>query len=258
MPKIVPLTSYVGCQCCATFSPDGNQVAFVWDGPKHDSRDIYVKVIGTENALRLTNGQAAHSSPSWSPDGRYIAFVRFFFPSKFGVFLVPVIGGPDRKLAEIDSGGTLSWYPDGKWLAVSCQNSICALSVNTGEKRKLTVPPPRAATTTQRFLPMAEAWFSAGILRAASVSSMFLRFRRIWQERTNQSSLPSNAKSAKSPPGPQMGARLSSTLRHCLVTLSCGGFRRPAVDHHSRSSYPHRVRRRRSPAAGIALPSQKF
>jgi DNA-binding winged helix-turn-helix (wHTH) protein len=32
-PKSVPLTSYLGTQCCPTFSPDGNQVAFVWYGP---------------------------------------------------------------------------------------------------------------------------------------------------------------------------------------------------------------------------------
>src|SRR5262249_2596797 len=33
-PRIVPLTSHAGNECCPSFSADGNQVAFVWNGPK--------------------------------------------------------------------------------------------------------------------------------------------------------------------------------------------------------------------------------
>jgi Tol biopolymer transport system component len=47
--------------------PDGNQVAFVWNGPKQDNDDIYVKLIGTENALRLTSDPEPDGSPAWSP-----------------------------------------------------------------------------------------------------------------------------------------------------------------------------------------------
>jgi serine/threonine protein kinase len=73
-PRTVPLTSYVGTECCASFSPDGNQVAFEWDGPRQDNADIYVKLIGTENAVRLTTDPADDISPAWSPDGRYNSF----------------------------------------------------------------------------------------------------------------------------------------------------------------------------------------
>src|SRR5262249_44841903 len=41
----VPLTSYPGNEGQASFSPDGNQVAFVRDGEKQDNNDIYVKLI---------------------------------------------------------------------------------------------------------------------------------------------------------------------------------------------------------------------
>jgi DNA-binding winged helix-turn-helix (wHTH) protein len=51
----VPLTTYPGRQSLPGFSPDGNQVAFVWGGPEQDNADIYVKLIGTENLLRPTN-----------------------------------------------------------------------------------------------------------------------------------------------------------------------------------------------------------
>src|SRR5262249_10284515 len=45
--KAVPLTSYPGSESYPSFSPDGSQVAFSWDGEKQDNFDIYVKVIGT-------------------------------------------------------------------------------------------------------------------------------------------------------------------------------------------------------------------
>src|SRR5260370_38363697 len=161
-PKTVPLTSYVGNECCASFSPDGNQVAFVWDGPAQDNHDIYVKLIGTEHAVRLTNDPAPDNSPAWSPDGRYIAFLRDLPGSKVGDFLVPAIGGPERTQAEISvpdlsvvgiGFGGLSWFPDGKWLAVTDQYSVYVLSLTTVEKRKLTFPPAGHICATPAFSP---------------------------------------------------------------------------------------------------------
>ena len=104
----VPLTTYPGRQSLPGFSPDGNQVAFVWDGPEQDNTDIYVKLIGTENLLRLTNDPARDYAPAWSPDGRYIAFLRDLPLARAAVLLVPSIGGPpERRLAEtaaVDDG----------------------------------------------------------------------------------------------------------------------------------------------------------
>jgi hypothetical protein len=36
----IPLTSYPGFERQPSFSPDGNQVAFSWDGEKQDNFDI--------------------------------------------------------------------------------------------------------------------------------------------------------------------------------------------------------------------------
>ena len=50
----MPLTTYPFEEYSPTFSPDGSQVAFVWQGPKGDNVDIYVKVVGEDEPVRLT------------------------------------------------------------------------------------------------------------------------------------------------------------------------------------------------------------
>jgi len=149
----VPLTTYPGFQREPSFSPDGNQVAFTWDGEKRDNDDIYVKLIGTGGPpLRLTTDRTPDFSPAWSPDGRFIAFLREVSPEKAAVLLIPALGGPERKLVVITLGLTsgpapfLEWSPDGKWLVVSDRASpkepaaLYLLSLETGEKRRLTFP----------------------------------------------------------------------------------------------------------------------
>jgi len=74
----VPLTSYPGQEMQASFSPDANQVAFVWDGEKQNNFDIYTKLIGSESLLRLTKDPAPDFSPAWSPDGRTAGLLLFY------------------------------------------------------------------------------------------------------------------------------------------------------------------------------------
>ena len=70
------LTSYPGLEFSPTFSPDGNQVAFSWNGAEPKNWDIYVQLIGYASPHHLTRDPANENSPAWSPDGRWVAFVR--------------------------------------------------------------------------------------------------------------------------------------------------------------------------------------
>ena len=124
---VVPFTSYPGLETAPSFSPDGSRIAFSWDGgPSNRSGrpgfDLYVKAIGSETLLRLTNHPAEWISSVWSPDGTQIAFHRLTADDN-GIYVVPALGGPERKLLATHTpysvAAPLSWSPDGKWLAFS-------------------------------------------------------------------------------------------------------------------------------------------
>ena len=147
-PRVIPFTSFQGYEEDPAFSPDGNQLAFAWGGEKDDNRDIYVQLIGAGPPLRLTNHPDADLSPAWSPDGRTIAFIR---QSKTGagIFLVPALGGHERKLADVANVTPvrpphLAWSPDGESLVIVDKgspqehHSLFVLSIQTGERRRLT------------------------------------------------------------------------------------------------------------------------
>jgi Tol biopolymer transport system component len=145
----VPLTSYPGDQSSPTFSPDGNQVAFCWDGEKQDNVDIYVKLVGAGPRLRLTTDSAEDCQPAWSPDGRFIAFLRKLPDNRAAVILTSPLGGAERKLAEsFDFLSKPAWSPDSKWLVIADKSAtterdaLFLLSVER-EKRRLTTPPGR-------------------------------------------------------------------------------------------------------------------
>ena len=97
---VVPLTSDAGREESPSFSPDGSQVAYSWDGERQDNRDIYVKLIGAPTPLRLTNDPANDLHPVFSPDGRSIGFVRVS-KERWTYVITPAIGGGERKVAEL-------------------------------------------------------------------------------------------------------------------------------------------------------------
>jgi Tol biopolymer transport system component/tRNA A-37 threonylcarbamoyl transferase component Bud32 len=151
-PTLVPLTAQPGNYNSPTFSPDGNQVAFSWNGEKRDNFDIYLQMVGSTETRRLTSDPARDLVPSWSPDGRQIAFVRTARGPKGALYLVSPLGGVERKVMdETVTVGGLSWSPDGRWLATGLSietvnaapevpRGIRGIRVSDGEARTLTSP----------------------------------------------------------------------------------------------------------------------
>jgi Tol biopolymer transport system component/DNA-binding winged helix-turn-helix (wHTH) protein len=153
-----PFTSFPGVETAPAFSPDGSRIAFAWDGGGGTSTagsantasvegfDLYVKAIGSETLLRLTNSPSEWISPTWSPDGTQIAFHRLA-GADTGIYVVPALGGPERKLRSTRIpyavAAPISWSPDGKWIAFGdplpneASDRIFLLSLDSLETRRI-------------------------------------------------------------------------------------------------------------------------
>jgi eukaryotic-like serine/threonine-protein kinase len=160
--KAVPLTTLPGVELYPSISPDGNYVAFAWNGSQQNNYDIYVQMIGAGSPLRLTTDPRSEQNPVWSPDGKWIAFLRGESPSrvalegKVELRLIPPLGGPERKVADIqlraqpNPPGYVAWCPDSRCLIVTDEQgerkpyALFVVSLDTGEKRLLTNPQPPA------------------------------------------------------------------------------------------------------------------
>jgi dipeptidyl aminopeptidase/acylaminoacyl peptidase len=119
-------------------SPDGSRVAFVKvsvDEKKtgYETSIWSVSTKGDEQPRRMTDGKH-DSSPRWSPDGKWLAFVRTpEMPSgpPLGagaagsgrgaapqIYVLPLNGGESWKVTDLPRGaGEPEWSPDSKWIA---------------------------------------------------------------------------------------------------------------------------------------------
>src|SRR5438128_1485704 len=106
-------------------SPDGQRVAFVVttiDDQKHKYHSsIWVVPADGGEAKRLTMGTASTHSPSWSPDGRWLAFVseregelpdkddkeqKKHGKGKGQIWLLPTDGGEAHQLTFMQHGAS--------------------------------------------------------------------------------------------------------------------------------------------------------
>jgi Tol biopolymer transport system component/DNA-binding winged helix-turn-helix (wHTH) protein len=158
----VPFTALPGWADAPAFSPDGSRIAFAWSPARgsngFDQFDLYVKALGSETRLRLTQHPSKSLSPAWSPDGTQIAFYRRAGPDS-GIYVVPALGGPEQKLRSTEDleDATISWSPDGKWIAFQDgapeeqQTRIFLLSMETTATRPIPVNPACAVESNPAF-----------------------------------------------------------------------------------------------------------
>jgi dipeptidyl aminopeptidase/acylaminoacyl peptidase len=71
---------------------------------------------GSQPARQFTYGDQSDSSPRWSPDGRFIAFLSNRKDEKQPqLYLIPTFGGEARPLTDLKGSiGSFEWSPDGK------------------------------------------------------------------------------------------------------------------------------------------------
>jgi len=103
-------------------SPDGRTVAFVMDAPDWaaNRRVGHIHRIGLDGTglVQLTRGDRGESSPRWSPDGRFLAFLtRRNGDEVTQVYLLDATGGEARRLTTHPTAvGDITWSRTGQRL----------------------------------------------------------------------------------------------------------------------------------------------
>jgi serine/threonine protein kinase len=156
-----PLTSLAGREERPAFSPDGNQVAFSWNGPGLDNYDIYIQNIGSISPQRITDHPGWESSPAWSPDGGSIAFLREIGDTESELLITEMPDGPERLVATLSAAARhgLGWSKDGNYIVApdvtgdvageASRPVVVLVDAQSGEKRVLVEAP--AGTVEARF-----------------------------------------------------------------------------------------------------------
>lgn len=145
--KITQITSGDYDDSAPAWSPDGREIAFVSNRTAHPDRNFNddVWVVAADNMdkgahlLRITTNPGTDGSPSWSPDGKWIAFTSQLDPKLFWyatahLAIAPATGGEEKVLTRaLDRNVTVPRFtPDGK--------SIDFIADDDGTQNLLTVP----------------------------------------------------------------------------------------------------------------------
>ncbi len=123
------------------WSKDSRKVVFVSD--MDGNPEIYmISALGNDKPVRLTRSEEDELSPTFSPDGKMIAYYR----GKRELRIMTKDGKNDRLVLEDDFGGrfaaSFSWSPDSRYLTVAVwrngNRDLFAVEVESGEKTLLT------------------------------------------------------------------------------------------------------------------------
>ena len=156
--EVVPLAALTGYEAAPSFSPDGNEIAFVVRGT--DNSGVHTALVDGEKSLRLTT-EASDRFPVWSPDGREIAFARASEEGQ-AIYLIPSLGGTERLLYSGPASAfpwSISWSPTGEALAFSesrpdrTHARISSLSLRNSSIRPLTSPSEQQIDYAPAFSP---------------------------------------------------------------------------------------------------------
>jgi serine/threonine protein kinase/WD40 repeat protein len=145
-PTFTRLTFETRIESWPSLSPDGAELVYV--GQSAGNNDIYIRPIGasTASAVNLTaDSPASDTMPSFSPDGRWIAFSSLRENSA-GIFVMGRRGESIRRLTNV--GADPAWTPDGREIVYSTESGgdaevrrvpseLWAVNVDSGTRRRI-------------------------------------------------------------------------------------------------------------------------
>jgi len=122
-------------------SPDSTRIAF--DSDRDGVRGVYVANADGQNVKRVS-GDGFGAVPSWSPDGRRLAFVRADAadPQVWNLWTLDLSSGDLRQITTHDHGQPWggSWFPDGRRIAYGHEQQLVILDLQTGNERTFATP----------------------------------------------------------------------------------------------------------------------
>jgi dipeptidyl aminopeptidase/acylaminoacyl peptidase len=112
-------------------SPDGRQIAYTlsWAEMKDNERRTEIWMVSTTGGSprRFTSGKN-DSSPQWSPDGQWLAFISTRGTgeaAKPQIYVISPFGGEAEKITDAKAGvSSFTWSPDSKRIAYVAQVPI--------------------------------------------------------------------------------------------------------------------------------------
>lgn len=127
-------------------SPDGKKIVFM--AYKKDTRPLEVNIwtvpVEGGKPTQVTKSPTQDRYPSWSPDGKFIAFSRYEQTSKdeyeMNIFLTPSEGGEVRKLTSKSNRvalASIDWSPDGKYIAYFSRDKTLNIIPVDGSKHRV-------------------------------------------------------------------------------------------------------------------------
>ncbi len=155
-----PLSSLPGGEQIPALSPDGLSVVFTYS--YQGSTYLHRMPVAGGEPVRLT--QSVEKRPeydaAWSPDGKWIGFLRRITSGEATLVVIPAAGGTERELGAlhgISMGSNMrvpnrgvGWMADSRALIVSsgeatgAPNRLWRVDLTTGARTPLTTPPPGA------------------------------------------------------------------------------------------------------------------
>ena len=100
--------------CGKTVFASHHKAQIAFSSTRDGNSEIYVMDADGNNQIRLTNHPEADSQPSWSPDGRRIAFVS---NRNGGIIQIYVMDSNGKNVKLLTNGGNPAWSPDGQTIA---------------------------------------------------------------------------------------------------------------------------------------------
>jgi hypothetical protein len=135
-------------------SPDGTHVAF--DSDRDGVRGVYV-ADAQGRGVRRVSGPGYAAVPTWSPDGRQLAFLRAEpdRPAVWNLWVQDRASGDETRVTAFRHGQVWggAWFADGRRMAYSHEDRLTIQDLATGRRREIVSPLPGRLVRTPAVSP---------------------------------------------------------------------------------------------------------